>query len=189
MVNLKAKFRMTDKSLKSKSTHIDLISPSVQANIDSWLAKYPPDKKRSALLIALRLVQEDNGGWLSTALMDAVADYLDVPKTAVYEVATFYKMYELAPVGRYKISVCNSISCMLNGSEKVLKHIERKLKIKPGETTEDGLFTLKEVECLAACVNAPVLQINDRDYSENLTNEKIDYLLEELVNPGVKNGE
>jgi len=157
-----------------------MITPTTQAEIDRWLTKYPPDKKRSALLIALRLVQEDNGGWLSVDAMDAVADYLDLPKTAVYEVATFYKMYDLKPVGRHKIAVCNSISCMLNGSEKILAHLEDKLDIKPGETTADGCYTLKEVECLAACVHAPVLQVDDRTYHEKLTLEKIDALLDQL---------
>jgi NADH-quinone oxidoreductase subunit E len=157
------------------------ITPATQAEIDRWLTKYPPDRKRSALLIALRLVQEDNGGWLDTACMDAVADYLELPKTAVYEVATFYKMYDLKPVGRHKISVCNSISCMLNGSEKILQHLERRLGVKPGETSQDGLCTLKEVECLAACVHAPVLQVDDRAYHENLSIEKIDALLESLT--------
>jgi NADH-quinone oxidoreductase subunit E len=156
------------------------ITPTTQAEIDRWLTKYPPDRKRSALLIALRLVQEDNGGWLNTESMDAVADYLDLPKTAVYEVATFYKMYDLKPVGRHKIAVCNSISCLLNGSEKMLEHLHHKLGVKPGETTPDGFCTLKEVECLAACVHAPVLQIDDRDYHENLTFEKIDALLDAL---------
>jgi NADH-quinone oxidoreductase subunit E len=156
------------------------ITPTTQAEIDRWLTKYPPDKKRSAVLIALRLVQEDNGGWLNVESMDAVADYLDLPKTAVYEVATFYKMYDLKPVGRHKIAVCNSISCLLNGSEKILAHLEDKLSIKPGETTADGFCTLKEAECLAACVNAPVLQIDDRTYHEKLTVEKIDALLEQL---------
>jgi NADH-quinone oxidoreductase subunit E len=158
------------------------INPATQAEIDLWLTKYPPDKKRSALLIALRLVQEDNGGWLTTELMDAVADYLELPKTAVYEVATFYKMYDLKPTGRHKISVCNSISCHLNGSGKILEHLEHKLNVKPGETTQDGFCTLKEVECLAACVNAPVMQIDDRDYHENLTFEKVDTILEEIKN-------
>ena len=157
-----------------------LISPSVKAEIDRWLMKYPPDKKQSALLIALRLVQEENAGWLSVALMDAVAAYLELSKTAVYEVATFYKMYNLKPVGCHVIGVCNSISCMLNGSEKILAHLEHRLNIKPGETTADGLFTLKEVECLAACVNAPVLQINDRHYHENITTDRVDDLLKQL---------
>ena len=156
------------------------IRPSTRDEIDRWLLKYPADQKRSALLIALRLVQEDNGGWLSTELMDAVAEYLELPKAAVYEVATFYKMYDLKPVGRHKIAVCHSISCLLNGSEKILAHLEHRLGIKPGETTADGLFTLKAVECLAACVCAPAMQIDDRCYHENLTPEKVDAILDTM---------
>lgn len=156
------------------------LSAAIRADIDRWLQKYPPEQKRSGLLYALRIVQEQNGGWLTTPLMDAVAAYLELPKIAVYEVATFYKMYDLQPVGRHKIKVCNSISCMLNGSKKILEHLEHKLNVKSGETTANGLFTVKEVECLAACVNAPVLQLDDRDYHENLTCEKVDALLAQL---------
>lgn len=156
------------------------ISKAVQQEIDRWLTKYPPEQKRSGLLYALRLVQEENGGWLSTELMDAVADYLDLPKTAVYEVATFYKMYELKPVGKHKIAVCNSISCMLNGSEKILEHLQYKLGVEINGTSADGKFLLKEAECLAACVAAPVVQIDDRDYHEQVTPEKIDTLLEQM---------
>lgn len=170
------------------TTQTFTINPTTQAEIDRWLTKYPPDRKRSALLTALHLVQADNGGWLSTEAMDAVAAYLELPKTAVYEVATFYKMYDLKPVGRHKISVCNSISCLLNGSEKILEHLEYKLGVKPGETSKDGFCTLKEVECLAACVNAPALQIDDRRYHENLTFEKVDALLDELRAEDAKRG-
>jgi NADH-quinone oxidoreductase subunit E len=158
----------------------DLISTAAKQEIDQWLTKYPPDQKRSALLIALRLVQEEHGGWLTTQHMDAVAEYLDLPKIAVYEVATFYKMYNLKPVGKNRIAVCNNISCMLNGSANIIEHLEDKLGIKAGETTEDGCFTLKETECLAACVHAPVLQVNDKDYYENLTLDKIDTLIAKL---------
>lgn len=157
-----------------------LISTVVKNQINQWLKKYPANQKRSALLIALRLVQEEHGGWLTNAHLDAVAEYLALPKIAVYEVATFYKMYNLKPVGRHRIAVCNNISCMLNGSERVIHHLEDRLGIKAGDTTEDGRFTLKETECLAACVNAPVLQVNDKDYYENLTLDDIDNLLEKL---------
>ncbi|MDF3054760.1 MAG: dehydrogenase [Gammaproteobacteria bacterium] len=159
-----------------------LISAAAKKEIDQWLKKYPADQKRSALLMALRVVQEEHGGWLTNAHMDAVAQYLKLPEIAVYEVATFYKMYNLQPVGKHRIAVCNNISCMLNGSEDVIKHLEDRLGIQHGETTADGCFTLKETECLAACVQAPVLQINDKDYYENLTPEKIDALLEKLKN-------
>ncbi len=157
-----------------------LISAPVRAEIEQWMRKYPPERKRSALLFALRRVQEQNGGWLSVELMDAVADFLELPKIAVYEVATFYSMYDLKPVGRHKIDVCNNISCMLNDSEKIIEHLEQRLGIGVGETSADGLFTLNEVECLAACVHAPVLQLDDTVYYENMSLEKVDALIDEI---------
>jgi len=155
------------------------LTPEVQAEIDQWIAKYPPERKQSAVMAALRIVQDANGGWLTSELMDAVADYLDMPRIAVYEVATFYSMYELKPVGRHKICMCTNISCMLCGSEQVVSHLEDKLGIRMGETTPDGKFTLKEVECLGACVGAPAVQIG-KQYFENLTPEKIDEILDNL---------
>ncbi|OGT18707.1 MAG: NADH dehydrogenase [Gammaproteobacteria bacterium RBG_16_57_12] len=157
----------------------DIFSAPVRADIDNWIAKYPPEQKQSAVMAALRIVQDANGGWLTMELMDAVADYLAMPKIAVYEVATFYSMYELKPVGRHKISVCTNISCMLSGSEQVVAHLQDRLGIRLGETTEDGRFTMKEVECLGACCGAPMFQIG-RDYYENLTPEKIDKILDSL---------
>lgn len=165
-----------------------LLTQAVRDEIDAWLKKYPPDRKRSALLYALRLVQEQNGGWLSVELMDAVADYLDLPKIAVYEVVSFYSMYETKPRGRHKIAVCNSISCMLKGSEKIIEHLEHTLEIKVGETTTDGMFYLKEVECLAACVAAPMLQLDDRAYHEELNCEKVDALLAEIKQAETNHG-
>jgi NADH-quinone oxidoreductase subunit E len=156
------------------STHV--LSVQTRTQIDAWLAKFPPEQKRSALLPALHIVQDENRGFLTEALMDAVAAYLELPRIAVLEVATFYSMYELKPVGRHKISVCTNISCMLRGSKDVMKHIEQRLNIKTGETTPDQKFTLKEAECLAACGGAPMMQI-DRTYYENLTPEKIDSIL------------
>lgn len=156
------------------------LSEHARAEIDKWLAKYPPDRKRSAVLAALREVQHENGGYLTTELLDVVADYLELPAIAVYEVATFYSMFELEPVGRHSISVCNNISCMLRGGDEILAHIEKKLGIKVGESTPDGKFYLKrEEECLAACASAPMLQI-DHVYYENLTPEKVDRILESL---------
>ncbi len=156
------------------------ISKATRHKIDQWLAKYPEDRKQSAVLTALTLVQEDNGGWLSTELMDAVAEYLDMPPIAVYEVATFYSMFDLEPVGRHKITVCNNISCMLCGGDDIIRHIENKLGIKVGETTPDGKFTLKrEEECLAACAGAPMMAI-DGHYYEHLTPEKVDAILDGL---------
>ena len=153
------------------------LAPGVCAEIDRWVQKYPPGKQQSALLSALRLVQEANSGWLTTALMDAVADYLSIPKIAVYECATFYSMYNRKPVGRHTLCVCTNISCLLRGSEQIVEHLEKRLAIKVGETTADGEFTLKEAECLAACGGAPVLQVDDKQYYENLTPEKVDELL------------
>jgi NADH-quinone oxidoreductase subunit E len=147
--------------------------------IDRWLLRYPPEQKRSGVLQALRMVQEDNHGFLTKELMDAVADYLELPHIAVYEVASFYSMYNLKPVGKHVINVCTNISCMLCDSEKILHHFQKRLEIGLNETTSDGKFTLREVECLAACANAPVAQIGKK-YYENLTPEKIDKILDEL---------
>ncbi|MGB6977041.1 MAG: NAD(P)H-dependent oxidoreductase subunit E [Gammaproteobacteria bacterium] len=158
-----------------------LISESVRKEIDRWLKKYPPEHKQSGVLYALRVVQEQNSGWLTVELLDAVADYLQIPKITVYEVATFYSMYNLKPVGRHTFSVCCNISCMLRGSEKMIEHLQKRLGISVDETTADGRFTLREVECLAACGGAPVMQLDDKHYHENLTPEKIDTLLEELM--------
>lgn len=156
------------------------LSEHACAEIDKWLAKYPPDRKRSAVLAALREVQHENGGYLTNELLDAVAEYLQLPAIAVYEVATFYSMFELKPVGRHSISVCNNISCMLRGGDEILAHIEKKLGIEVGESTPDGKFYLKrEEECLAACAAAPMLQI-DHVYYENLTPEKVDRILDSL---------
>ncbi len=156
-----------------------LFSPDIRAEMDHWIAKYPADWKQSACMAALRVVQDANGGWLTEALMDDVAAYLDMPPIAVYEVATFYSMYELKPVGRHKICVCTNVSCMVCGSENIVDHLEDKLGVKLGETTEDGRYTLKEVECLGACGGAPMMQIG-RKYYENLTPDLIDSILSEL---------
>ena len=145
--------------------------------IDHWISKYPADQRQSAVMSALMTVQEENGS-LTPESMDAVAQYLDMPAIAVYEVASFYSMYQLKPVGRHSINVCTSISCLLCGSSAVVKNLEEKLDIKLGETTQDGRFTLRSVECLGACVNAPMMQIN-KDYHENLTAEKMDAILEQ----------
>lgn len=156
-----------------------LFTPEIRAEIDSWVVKYPPEWKQSAVMAALRIVQDANGGWLTPALLDDVAAYLDMPPIGVYEVASFYSMYELKPVGRHKICVCTNVSCMVNGSDRILEHIEEKLAVRLGETTPDGRFTLKEVECLGACGGAPMMQIGRR-YYENLTPEIVDSILEGL---------
>lgn len=146
------------------------------AQIDREIAKYPPEHKSSAVMAALRLAQEDNGGWLTNESIEAVADYLGMPPIAAYEVASFYSMYELKPVGRHKISVCTNISCLLCGSETIVGHLEQKLGIKLGETTPDGKFTLKQVECLGACTGAPMMQIG-HTYYEQLTPARLDEIL------------
>ncbi len=156
-----------------------LFSQDVRSEIDKWIAKYPAEWKQSAVMAALQTVQNDNGGWLTPELMDKVAAYLDMAPIAVYEVATFYSMYEHKPVGKYKVCMCTNVSCMLCGSDKIVQHLQGKLDIKFGETTRDGRFTLKEVECLGACVGAPMMQIGD-NYYENLTPELVDSILDNL---------
>jgi len=151
-----------------------------RTEIDAWIAKYPPEQKQSAVMGALSIVQEANGGYLTTELMDAVAEYLEMAPIAVYEVATFYSMYELKPVGKHKICVCTNVSCMLCGSDDIVAHLKQKLNIGFGETTTDKKFTLKEVECLGACGGAPMMQIG-KTYYENLTSEKIDDILAKLA--------
>ena len=157
-----------------------ILSKKTCKEIDLWLKKYPKDQKQSAVLAALREVQHENKGYLTTELMDAVADYLGMSKIAVYEVASFYSMFETKPVGRNSVSVCTNISCMLMGSDEIVKHVENKLGIKTGESTKDGKFFLKcEEECLAACCGGPMMMINHK-YYENLTPEKIDTILDNL---------
>jgi NADH-quinone oxidoreductase subunit E len=154
------------------------LSEHARHEIDQWVAKFPPDRKRSAVLAALRTVQHDIGGYLTRDSMDAVAQYLGLPPVQVYEVASFYSMFETRPVGRHSISVCTNISCMLCGGEEILAHVEKRLGIKVGESTVDGRFFLKrEEECLAACNNAPMMMI-DHVYYENLTPEAVDEVLD-----------
>ncbi len=160
-----------------------VISETARTDINRWIEKYPEDQKQSAAMAALRIVQDENGGSLTTELMDEVAAYLDMPPINVYEVATFYSMYERKPVGKHKLCVCTNISCMLRNSKGVVDHLEEKLGIGFGEVTEDGMFSMKEVECLGACVNAPVMQVGEH-YHEHLDPEKIDQLLEDLRREG-----
>ena len=165
--------------LQLKGEKEALFNADLRHQIDVWIAKYPLGQAQSAVTPALHILQDAHDGWLSKAVMDALAIYLGMPSISVYEVATFYTMYELEPVGKNKISVCTNISCMLCGSEEIVDHLKQRLGISFGETTHDGLVTLKEVECLGACCGAPMLQLN-RDYHENLTTEKIDNLLDGL---------
>lgn len=144
----------------------------VLTEIDSWVAKFPAGKQKSALLMALRIVQEHNGGHLTRELMDLTAAYLDVTPMEAYEVGGFYSMYNHKPVGKIRISVCNSIACYLCESKKLMQRLEDKLGIKVGEVTKDGKFSLHETECLASCIRAPAAQINDRRLIGNLGSEK-----------------
>lgn len=156
------------------------LSAHVCEEIDHWVAKFPEGRQRSAVIAALHAAQHENGGYLTPELMNAVADYLGLPPIQVYEVATFYSMFETKPVGRHSVSVCTNISCMLRGADDIVAHVERKLGIKTGESTPDGKFYLKcEEECLAACCGAPMMMV-DHVYHENLTPEKIDEVLDEL---------
>jgi NADH-quinone oxidoreductase subunit E len=157
------------------------LSAHMREEIDRWVAKFPPDRKRSAVISALHAVQHENNGFLTTDLMDAVAAYLDLAPIHVYEVATFYSMFETKAVGRHHISVCTNISCMLRGSQEVVDHVEKRLGIKTGESTPDGRIYLKrEEECLAACTGAPMMMV-DHVFHENLTPENIDKILDELT--------
>lgn len=153
------------------------VSPAKVQEMDQWVAKYPEHEKQSAVMQVLMMVQEERG-YLDEASMDAVAVYLSMPPIAVYEVASFYSMYEHKPIGRHLVNVCTNISCKLRNSNAVVAHLEKTLDVKLGDTTEDGRFTLRSVECLGACVNAPMMQVN-KDYHENLNPEKIDAILEQ----------
>ena len=156
------------------------LSAHAREEIDGWVAKFPSDRKRSAVISALHVVQHENQGFLTAPLMDAVAAYLALPPILVYEVATFYSMFETKPCGRHHVSVCTNISCMLRGAQDVVEHVEKKLGIKTGESTPDGrIFLKREEECLAACTGAPMMMI-DHIFHENLTPETIDRLLDEL---------
>ncbi len=156
------------------------LSRQTRAQIDRWLAIFPAERRQSAVLAALRETQHQNGGYLTRDLMDAVADYLGMPRIAVYEVASFYSMLETEPCGRHSVSVCTNISCMLRGADEILAYIENKLGIKVGESTTDNRIYLKqEEECLAACCGAPMMMV-DHKYYENLTPELVDQALDGL---------
>jgi NADH-quinone oxidoreductase subunit E len=170
---------MTEPSSQAKPVKHKL-PESIRAEIDHWVAKFPQGRQRSATIAALREAQHHNHGYLTSELMDAIADYLDLPAVQVYEVAAFYSMFETKPVGRCAISVCTNISCMLRGSDEIVAHVEKKLGIKTGESTSDGKFYLKrEEECLAACNNAPMMMV-DHVYHEHLTPEKVDDILDAI---------
>ena len=154
--------------------------------VNEIIARYPEGKQKSALIPVLHLAQEENNGWLSAEAMDYVAGLLQLTPIEVYEVATFYSMYNLKPVGRYLFEVCQTGPCMLNGSDNIISYIQEKLNIKVGETTPDGLFTLKVVECLGACGYAPMMQMG-KHYKEHLTKEKVDQIIDECRNAAAAN--
>lgn len=156
------------------------LTDATRGKIDHWLSKFPPERKRSALIQGLFAAQEQNTGWLSDDLITAVAKYLDLPPVWAYEVASFYSMFETTPVGRNNVAICTNISCWLNGAEDIVRHCERKLGTKLGESTADGRIYLKrEEECLAACCGAPMMVVNGH-YHENLTPAKVDEILDGL---------
>ena len=159
---------------------IERLDAHTREVIDGWVARFPPEHKRSAVLQALSAAQHQNQGYLTTDLMDAVAEYLELPSIHVYEVASFYSMFETKPVARHNIAICTNISCMLMGSDSIVDHVENKFGIKIGESTEDGRIYLKrEEECLACCAGGPMMQVN-HVYYDKLTPEKVDEILDAL---------
>jgi NADH-quinone oxidoreductase subunit E len=154
--------------------------------VDQIIARYPAGKQKSALLPVLHMAQQEFGGWLDVPVMDYVASLLRLEPIEVYEVATFYSMYNLKPVGRYMFEVCQTGPCMLRGSDDIIHYLYEKLGIKPGETTKDGLFTLKTVECLGACGYAPMMQMG-KTFREHLTKEKVDAIIDECRRNAEKN--
>ncbi|ABL02023.1 NADH dehydrogenase subunit E [Candidatus Ruthia magnifica str. Cm (Calyptogena magnifica)] len=156
-----------------------MISIGAKKQIDAWIAKYPKDRKSSAVMQTLKIIQAENENKLSADTIQAVADYLDMPDIAVQEVATFYENYNHKKVGKYVIRFCHNISCMLNGADDLIAYLENKLGVQTDEVTPDGLISVKKVECLGACVGAPMFQIND-EYFENLTFDKIDKIVDNL---------
>ena len=156
------------------------------SEVNEILQRYPAGKQKSALLPLLHLAQEEFGGWLSVETMDYVASLLDLQPIEVYEVATFYSMYNLKPVGKFVFEVCQTGPCMLNGSDQIIDYIKQKLNIEVGETTADGLFTLKTVECLGACGYAPMMQLG-KNFREHLTKEKVDKIIEECSKNAERN--
>lgn len=157
------------------------LSEDITKEIDRWKARFPEGRQRSAVLSSLHAVQHENNGYLTAEHMNAVAEYLELPTIHVYEVATFYSMFQTQEVGRHEVSICTNISCMLRGADDIVAHVENKLAIKLGESTPDGrIFLKREEECVAACCGAPVMMV-DHKYHENLTNEQVDEILDGLV--------
>lgn len=156
------------------------LSDHVREEIDHWRTRFPEGRQRSAVIAGLHAAQHENRGFLTQELMDGVAEYLDLPPIQVYEVATFYSMFQTRPVGHNDVAICTNVSCMLRGADDIVAHVEKKLGIKLGESTEDGrVFLKKEEECLAACCGAPMMMVN-HVYHENLTLERVDEILDGL---------
>ena len=156
-----------------------VLSPEALVKIDQAAAKYPPDQRQSAVIAALTIAQDEKG-WLSAETLDFVAQYLDMPPIAVYEVASFYTMYDLKPVGKNKLAICTNLPCALQGANVAAEHLKKKLGIGFDETTADGLYTLKQGECFGACGDAPVLLLNNKRMCCAMTPDKLDQLLDEL---------
>ena len=156
-----------------------MISNKAKKQIDDWVAKYPTGRQSSAVMEALKIVQAENGNSLSAESIQAVANYLEMPSITAAEVATFYENYNHKPVGKHTIRICHNISCMLNGADDLVSYLEKKLGVRTGQVTKDGLLNVKKVECLGACVGAPMFQIGDT-YYENLTEKKIDDIVDNL---------
>ncbi len=171
---------MTTQTMTTNTIAMTQLSAHAREEIDELLSHFPAEQKKSALLGALNIVQHENEGFLTEELMELVADYLGLAKIEVYEVASFYSMYELKPVARNNVAICTNISCMLMGSQSIVDHVEKKLGIKVGDSTDDGrIYLKKEEECLAACAGGPMMQVN-HVYYENLTPEKVDEILDSL---------
>ena len=156
-----------------------MLSADALKRIDREIAKYPADRKQSAVIAALAIAQDEKG-WLSTETMDFVASYLDMPSIAVYEVATFYEMYNTSPAGKHKLAICTNLPCALQGATRAAAHLKRRLGVDFGQTTADGLFTLKEGECFGACADAPVMLVNNKTMLSFMTPEKLDGWIREL---------
>jgi NADH-quinone oxidoreductase subunit E len=158
-----------------------ILSEHVREEIDRWKARFPEDRQRSAVIGALHAAQHENEGYLTAEIMNGVAEYLGLPPIQVYEVATFYSMFQTKPVGKHNVAICTNVSCMLRGADDIVEHVEKKLGIRTGESTADGrIYLKKEEECLAACCGAPMMMV-DHKYYENLTPEMVDEILDELA--------
>lgn len=155
------------------------ISPATRSRFEKEVAKYPPERKQSAVMALLSIIQQEQG-WVSPESERSVAEYLGMPAIAVHEVTTFYNMYNQQPVGKYKLNVCTNLPCKLRNGQHALEHLEHKLGIEAGETTADGLFTLQPCECLGACADAPVMLVNDRTMCSFMEDDKLDQLIDGL---------